>query len=109
MEVVSITLRLLYPKGNSLPTHNIENMNGPHSSSRFIIVSIIIIIIIIIVMIYNHSSLTNSMEENYSWETIGRSFFVLSFAPQPSLGLGLLHKIQLNFLEASQKFNWSLS
>jgi hypothetical protein len=28
----------------------------------------------------------------------------LSLAPQPSLGLGLLHKIQLNFLEASQQF-----
>jgi hypothetical protein len=25
-------------------------------------------------------------------------------APQPSLGLGLLHKIRLNFLEASQQF-----
>jgi hypothetical protein len=31
-------------------------------------------------------------------------FFLLSLAPQPSLGLGLLHKIQLNFLEASQQF-----
>jgi hypothetical protein len=28
--------------------------------------------------------------------------FFLSLAPQPSLGLGLLHKIGLNFLEASQ-------
>jgi hypothetical protein len=27
----------------------------------------------------------------------------LSLAPQPSLGLGLLHKIWLNFLEASQQ------
>jgi hypothetical protein len=27
-------------------------------------------------------------------------------APQPSLGLGLLHKIRLNFLEASQKFSF---
>jgi hypothetical protein len=31
-------------------------------------------------------------------------FFFLSLAPQPSLGLGLLHKIWLNFLEASQQF-----
>jgi hypothetical protein len=31
----------------------------------------------------------------------------LPFAPQPSLGLGLLHKIQLNFLEASQQFSFS--
>jgi hypothetical protein len=28
--------------------------------------------------------------------------FLLSLAPQPSLGLGLLHKIRLNFLESSQ-------
>jgi hypothetical protein len=27
-------------------------------------------------------------------------------APQPSLGLGLLHKIRLNFLEASQQFSF---
>jgi hypothetical protein len=29
---------------------------------------------------------------------------LLSLAPQPSLGPGLLHKIQMNFLEASQQF-----
>jgi hypothetical protein len=29
---------------------------------------------------------------------------LLSLAPQPSLGLGLFHKIRLNFLEASQQF-----
>jgi hypothetical protein len=29
-----------------------------------------------------------------------------SLAPQPSLGLGLLHKIRLNFLEASQQFSF---
>jgi hypothetical protein len=29
---------------------------------------------------------------------------LLSLAPQPSLGLGLLHKIRLNFVEASQQF-----
>jgi hypothetical protein len=33
-------------------------------------------------------------------------FFLLSLAPQPSLGLGLLHKIRLNFLEASQQFSF---
>jgi hypothetical protein len=31
---------------------------------------------------------------------------LLSLAPQSSLGLGFLHKIQLNFLEASQKFSF---
>jgi hypothetical protein len=30
--------------------------------------------------------------------------FLLSLTPQPSLDLGLLHKIRLNFLEASQNF-----
>jgi hypothetical protein len=32
-------------------------------------------------------------------------FYALSLAPQPSLGLGLLHKIRLSFLEASQQFS----
>jgi hypothetical protein len=31
---------------------------------------------------------------------------LLSLAPQPSLGLVLLHKIRLNFLDASQKFSF---
>jgi hypothetical protein len=31
---------------------------------------------------------------------------LLSLAQQPSLGLGLLHKIWLNFLEASQQFSF---
>jgi hypothetical protein len=31
---------------------------------------------------------------------------LLSLAPQPSLGLGLLHKIRLNFVEASQQFSF---
>jgi hypothetical protein len=31
---------------------------------------------------------------------------LLSLVPQPSLGHGLLHKIQLNFLEASQQFSF---
>jgi hypothetical protein len=35
---------------------------------------------------------------------IGRN--ILSLAPQPSLGLGLLHKIRLNFVEASQQFSF---
>jgi hypothetical protein len=34
-------------------------------------------------------------------------FFFLSLAPRPNLGLGLLHKIKLNFLEASQQFYFS--
>jgi len=33
-------------------------------------------------------------------------FLLLPLAPQPSLGHGLLHKIRLNFLEASQKFSF---
>jgi hypothetical protein len=33
-------------------------------------------------------------------------FLLLSLAPQPGLGLGLLHKIRLNFLEASQQFSF---
>jgi hypothetical protein len=31
---------------------------------------------------------------------------LLSLAPQPSLDLGLFHKIRLNFLEASQQFSF---
>jgi hypothetical protein len=34
------------------------------------------------------------------------TYFFLSLTPQPSLGLGLLHKIRLNFLEVSQKFSF---
>jgi hypothetical protein len=34
------------------------------------------------------------------------NLLLLSLAPQPSLGLGLLHKIQMNFLEASQQFSF---
>jgi hypothetical protein len=36
------------------------------------------------------------------WHT----FLLLSLAPQPNLGLGLLQKIRLNFLEASQQFSF---
>jgi hypothetical protein len=31
---------------------------------------------------------------------------LLSLVPQPSLGLGLLYKIRLNFLEASKQFSF---
>jgi hypothetical protein len=31
---------------------------------------------------------------------------LLSLAPQPRVGLGFLHKIRLNFLEASQQFSF---
>jgi hypothetical protein len=31
---------------------------------------------------------------------------LLSSASQPSLGLGLLHKLRLNFMEASQQFSF---
>jgi hypothetical protein len=40
----------------------------------------------------------------YEVQKIKEILLLLSLAPQPSLGLGLLHKIQLNFVEASQKF-----
>jgi hypothetical protein len=33
-------------------------------------------------------------------------FFLFSLAPQPSLSLGLLYKIRLNFSEASQQFSF---
>jgi len=33
-----------------------------------------------------------------------RSDILLSLAPQPNLGLGLLHKIRLNLWEAPQQF-----
>jgi hypothetical protein len=36
----------------------------------------------------------------------GGPLVLLSLAPQPSLGHGLLHKIGLNFLEASQQFSF---
>jgi hypothetical protein len=40
-------------------------------------------------------------------DQLPNSRFFLSLAPQPSLGLGLLHKIWLNVLEASQQFSFS--
>jgi hypothetical protein len=41
------------------------------------------------------------------FETLySKSSLSLSLAPQPNLGLGLLHKIRLNFLEASQQFSF---
>jgi hypothetical protein len=48
----------------------------------------------------------NKPKTNYSSFLFGSPFFFLSLAPQPSLGHGLLHKIQLNFLEASQQFSF---
>jgi hypothetical protein len=41
-----------------------------------------------------------------SCENDNEIFLHFSLAPQPSLGLGLLHKIRLNFLEASQQFSF---
>jgi hypothetical protein len=46
-------------------------------------------------------NMKKTVSDNYCWKVL----FFLSLAPQPSLGLGLLHKIQLNFLEASQQFS----
>jgi hypothetical protein len=42
----------------------------------------------------------------YSPRFLCRFQISLSLAPQPSLGHGLLHKIQLNFLEATQYFSF---
>jgi hypothetical protein len=39
-------------------------------------------------------------------DSVKYCLLLLSLAPEPSLGLGLLHKIQLNFLEASQQFSF---
>jgi hypothetical protein len=41
------------------------------------------------------------MVKNYSTYLL-LLLLLLSLVPQPSLGLGLLHKIRLDFLEASQ-------
>jgi hypothetical protein len=41
----------------------------------------------------------------FGWNFVFRVLF-LALAPQPSLGLDLLHKIRLNFLEASQQFSF---
>jgi hypothetical protein len=48
----------------------------------------------------NNNNNNRYVPDNFS------SFFLLSLAPQPSLGLGLLHKTRLNFLEASQLFSF---
>jgi hypothetical protein len=49
--------------------------------------------------------------EDVEWSQLARTapceqgnVVLLSLVPQPSLGLGLLHKIRLNFLDASQHF-----
>jgi hypothetical protein len=41
-----------------------------------------------------------------NFNAVGVCILLLSLAPQPSLGLGVLHKIRLNFLEASQQFSF---
>jgi hypothetical protein len=46
------------------------------------------------------------MEAAWTFETMISYYNTSSLAPQPSLGLGLLHKIQLNFLEAFQQFSF---
>jgi hypothetical protein len=45
-------------------------------------------------------------EELHNLYASSNILLLLSLAPQPSLGLGLLHKIRLNFLEASQQFSF---
>jgi hypothetical protein len=51
---------------------------------------------------------TTSAFCNYAFTNVFSitSYFSLTLASQPSLGLGLLHKIRLNFLEASQQFSF---
>jgi hypothetical protein len=49
----------------------------------------------------NHECLSARHKNSY-WPYL----ILLSLAPQLSLGLGLLHKIRLNFLEASQQFSF---
>jgi hypothetical protein len=49
-------------------------------------------------------SLVHSAYINKFFFDVG--IILLSLVPQPTLGLGLLHKIQLNFLEASQQFSF---
>jgi hypothetical protein len=56
--------------------------------------------------IWNENQCKITSSEEMFVETLVRHFLLLSLAPQPSLGLGLLHKIQLNFLEASQQFSF---
>jgi hypothetical protein len=43
---------------------------------------------------------------SFNIEFLNNLSFFFSLAPQSSLGLGLLYKIQLNFLEASQQFSF---
>jgi hypothetical protein len=57
---------------------------------------------------YKASDFCNSL---YSFAALMFQVFMLllllvSLAPQPTLGLGLLLKIRLNFLEASQQFSF---
>jgi hypothetical protein len=52
-----------------------------------------------------HDIVTNQQLLNDNVPTL-KVFLLLSLAPQPSLGLGLLHKIRMNFLEASQQFSF---
>jgi hypothetical protein len=50
---------------------------------------------------------SETQKENVRQDTVKQTGqFSLPLAPQPSLGLGLLHKIQLNFVEASQQFSF---
>jgi hypothetical protein len=57
------------------------------------------------VELYLHSPNTSSCFMAWCFVKHRDHFLLLlSLAPQPSSGLGLLHKIRLNFLEASQQF-----
>jgi hypothetical protein len=61
--------------------HN-EELCNLYASPIIIIVVVVVVVVVVIIII------------------------IISLAPQPSLGFGLLHKIQLNFLEASQQFSF---
>jgi hypothetical protein len=47
---------------------------------------------------------SKTMFHTHTRETVNFFLLLIPLAPQPSLGLGLLRKIRLNFLEASQQF-----
>jgi hypothetical protein len=53
-----------------------------------------------------HNNISSFLEYGQNLNLTVQNLLLLSLAPQPSLGFGLLHKIRLNFLEASQQFSF---
>jgi hypothetical protein len=63
--------------------------------------------------IRTHYSTVGAVQDKLDFNCVGtgtgfsmNQYLLLFLAPQPSLGLSLLHKIRLNFLEASQQFSF---